>query len=237
MYHLFLGNRTAAAPAIIETPTVQRRGAMYPGGWIPEKLYSPPRKKLKKRALKQLKELYEEAHETIPEDLQVSLVPPEVLFRARAVATLPPIAAVDFEKLARSLETIKVLIAAVEAQRDRAKRRKRDEATILSLLAEMLSAPERQGEEVEVVHNEPEDVPAAVYQQSDSSEYKEPDAVDWTTFKVERAPRLKRNVTFLRNEQGRVVSMVVDDGNGKKRRAVIHRGPMGEIINAEIEDV
>jgi hypothetical protein len=126
---------------VTPTPTPaagRRRKAMYPGGWIPEKLYQPPRKKLKKRALKQLKKLYEEARETIPEDLQVSLVPPGVLFRARAVATLPPVAAVDFDKLARSLETIKVLIAAVEAQRERTKRRRREEETLLALLAELL---------------------------------------------------------------------------------------------------
>ena len=124
---------------------------MYPGGWVPDQLYQPPKqKKLKKRALKKLKELYDEAREIIPETLQAGLVPAAVLVSARASVSLPPPSQIDFEALARSLETIRVLIAAVEAQRaadaeaeraerEKIKRRRREEETLIFLLTELLS--------------------------------------------------------------------------------------------------
>lgn len=110
---------------------------MYPGGWVPDRLYTPPRKKLKKRALAQLKRLYEEAREIIPETLQVGLVPPGIALRSRAALSLPPPDEIDFEALSRSLETIRVLIAAVQEQQ-RIKRRRREEEALLTLLAEIL---------------------------------------------------------------------------------------------------
>jgi hypothetical protein len=111
---------------------------MYPGGWIPERLYTPPRKKLKKRALKRLKELYEEAREIVPQSLQAGLLPAHVTADARARLTLPAPADIDFESLARSLETIRVLIAAVEAQREKIKRRRREEEEFLAMIVELL---------------------------------------------------------------------------------------------------
>lgn len=120
----------------------KHRKAMYPGGWIPERLYTPPRKKLKKKALAELKELYEDARVSIPEALQVGLVPPEILLRPRASIALPPVAEVDFEALARSLETIRVLIAAVDAARkaeeEKRKRRRAEEEKLLIMLMEIL---------------------------------------------------------------------------------------------------
>ena len=125
----------------------RRRKAMYPGGWVPERLHSPPRRKLKEGAVKALKELYEEARETIPEPLQVGLIPADVLIRARATITLPPPDGVDFEKLARSLDAIRVLIAALEAAKaetlkaeadERTKKRRREEEALIIALMELL---------------------------------------------------------------------------------------------------
>lgn len=118
---------------------------MYPGGWTPDRLYTPPRKKLKKRALAQLKRLYEEAREVIPGPLQVGLVPASVTLRARAPVSLPPASEIDFDALSRSLETIRVIVAAIQDQQriaaeeqERIKRRRREEETLLTLLAELL---------------------------------------------------------------------------------------------------
>ena len=115
---------------------------MYPGGWIPERLYTPPRKKLRKKALAELKELYEEARETIPEQLQAGIIPAEVVLERRAPRVLPTPVHIDFQALARSLETIRVLIAAVDAARksedEKRKRRRAEEEKLLIMLMELL---------------------------------------------------------------------------------------------------
>lgn len=137
-YLLFFGDH---APE----PIPPKRGkAMYPGGWVPERLYSPPRRKIKQSAVKALKELYEEAREEIPEQLQVGLIPSDVHVRARAQNALPPPAMVDFEALARNLEAIRILVAALNQARERARqeaatieRRRKEEDLIIQLLAEL----------------------------------------------------------------------------------------------------
>ena len=117
---------------------------MYPGGWLPDRLYQPPRRKLKKSALKALKELYEEVRSEIPTELQRGLIPPEVLFRSRAVTRLPPAEQINFDALARSFETIRILIAALEAQREEERieeqkrlRRRREEEIVMHMLMEI----------------------------------------------------------------------------------------------------
>ena len=139
----------ATGGAAVVTPSpAKRRKAMYPGGWIPDQLYQP-QKKLKKRALTKLRKLYEEARDHIPEPLQAQLIPPQMVIDGRAHTRLPPIADVDFTALAQSLETIRVLIAAVEAarryeaemirvQEEKTRRRRREEEILLSLLVEIL---------------------------------------------------------------------------------------------------
>ena len=113
---------------------------MYPGGWIPAKLYAPPRRKISKAKLKALKELYEEAREVIPEPQQVGLVAPAIVRGGRAVRVLPPPASIDFEVLARSIETIRVLVAAVEAAiaEEKRKKRQREENALMMILMEIL---------------------------------------------------------------------------------------------------
>ena len=131
----------AVAGADAEPPR-KRRKAMYPGGWVPEKLYLPPRRKIKPSTVKALKELYDEVRESVPERLQTGIVPAEVLWRARPVQALPPPADVNFEALARSLETIRVFVAVLEdarkaeamAEATRTRRRKEEDALIQMLM-------------------------------------------------------------------------------------------------------
>ena len=145
---LALGEIPAAASSASSSSSdaeSSRRGhkAMYPGGWIPQNLFIPPRKKIKQSTVKALKELYEEAREEIPEQLQTGLISPDLLVRARATSTLPPPAMVDFEKLARSLETIRVLVAALNEARKRAKaeadkvRRHKEEQFLIQMLEDL----------------------------------------------------------------------------------------------------
>lgn len=135
----------AAAPAVgAETPAAKKRGATYPGGWVPERLYLPPRRKIKPSTVKALKELYEQVRESVPEPIQTGLIPAQVLWRARPVQTLPPSTDVDFQALARSLETIRVLVAVLEdarkaeamAEATRIRRRKEEEL-IIQLIQEL----------------------------------------------------------------------------------------------------
>lgn len=123
-------------PAVVAT--VVKRGAPRTGGWNTERLYLPPGKWTKKRktqAINAVKRLYEEARREIPEEFQRGLLPDAVLSTGRTVYVLPSPAQIDFAALAQSLETIRVLIAALEAQR---KRRRREEEALLMLLAELL---------------------------------------------------------------------------------------------------
>ena len=124
----------------------RRRKAMYPGGWVPENLHSPPRRKLKQKAVEALKELYEEARETIPDDLQHGLLPPDV-FLGRIAIGLPAHTEINFDALARSLKTIRVLVAAIEAQaqarkaqaaEEATRKRRSEEEALIMILMEML---------------------------------------------------------------------------------------------------
>jgi hypothetical protein len=110
---------------------------MYPGGWLPDRLYAPPRRKITKAKLRALKELYEEARDVIPESLQTGLIPAHIRL-GRATNALPPPSQVDFDALARSLDTIRVLIAAVQAAEEKRKKREREEETLIALLMEIL---------------------------------------------------------------------------------------------------
>ncbi len=126
---------TGSPPVVVVTPSaVVRRGAPRTA----ERLYLPPgkyTKKRKQRAVEAVKELYEEAKREIPKPLQHSLIPSELLLRQRnQTALLPPISAIDFEALAGSLDTIQVLVAAIDAQR----RRRKEEETLLMLLMDVL---------------------------------------------------------------------------------------------------
>lgn len=115
--------------------------SMYPGGWVPTNLHVPPRQKIKQSTLKALKELYDEARDEIPGQLQIGLISPDILIRSRAVSTLPPPGMVDFEKLARNIETIRVLVAALDQARKRADeeanavRRRKEAAWLVQFLA------------------------------------------------------------------------------------------------------
>jgi hypothetical protein len=104
-----------------------RRGAAYPGGWVPDRLYTPPRKRVAEEVKAELRELYREALEIVPESEQIDLLPARFQIGTRA-ATLPPVAEVDFDKLSRSLRTIQNIVAAVSAARDRSAESARIEA-------------------------------------------------------------------------------------------------------------
>jgi hypothetical protein len=120
-------------PAASVAATIVRRHAPH----TTERLYLPPGKYTKKRtkeAISAVKRLYREARREIPKQLQVGLVP-EVFVRGHIPAHLPLPGAIDFESLAQSLDTIRVLIAALEAQR---KKRRQEEEAFVMLLMDLL---------------------------------------------------------------------------------------------------
>lgn len=138
-----------AAIAAAAAEASRNRGAPRTGGWETERLYLPPGKWTrgqKKKALDAVRKLYKEAQDTIPEHLQVGLVPEIVLRARRSNAALPKAEDIDFGALAQSVEALRVLVAAVDAAREqkrladeaRTKKRRRDEEAFLMLLGEYL---------------------------------------------------------------------------------------------------
>lgn len=130
------GDAFAAAP---EAPSIVPRGAPRTGGWNPQRFYLPPvaTKKRKQKVIKAVRELYEEARETIPKPLQAGPLPAAFTRGGRGVSALPSMSRVDFEALSRSLETIQLLAAAIEEQRAIQRRRRKEEETLLMLLMDM----------------------------------------------------------------------------------------------------
>lgn len=129
--HTFAPLGGASTPADAFTA---RRGAPHIAWTSEERLYLPPgrwTKKRKTRAIKALKELYKDARGTIPEQQQIGLLPAAFTKGARAVSALPPMRQVDFEALAQSIETIRVLIAALEQAQGK---RRREEAEALIMI-------------------------------------------------------------------------------------------------------
>ena len=137
---------------IAADPGWQRRGGPrkpkpYPLSWPPTEWAVPPTIKADEDddqfiSVEDAEALYEEAIEHVPERLQAGLVPAEVVRGSRAVLALPPSRDIDFQAFARSLETIRVLVAAVEAARiaeadairafeEKTRKRRREEETLL----------------------------------------------------------------------------------------------------------
>jgi hypothetical protein len=104
----------------------------------PERYYLPPGKYTKKRkaeAVREVKKLYQEARKAIPKPLQAGLISEGITRDSRARSVLPPASEIDFEALTQSLETIRVLLASLEATK---RRRRKEEAQFLILLMELL---------------------------------------------------------------------------------------------------
>ena len=120
------------------TPTVTVEEFRKHGAGRPERLYSPPHR-VAKRDKDDLRKVYEQAREVIPEKLQAGLAPVRYQTEAHTVSVMPPVSAIDFARFSEDLRAVQVLIAAYEAAldaRERLRRRRADEERFILTIAE-----------------------------------------------------------------------------------------------------
>lgn len=143
-----LGNGASPPTTPVTTDDYRKHGASRRSNWPPARFYLPPGWKEKKAlpTVEQVKALYVEAREEIPEKAQEGLLPVEFRIRAKAVKRLPAPSSVDFEALRRNVETLQGIVtalakydadfAAEQAEMAELTRRKRldEEAFIMILL-------------------------------------------------------------------------------------------------------
>lgn len=182
-----------ATPAVADAPAFVRRGAPRV-----DRYYLPPGKYTKQRkqkAVDAVETLYAEAREIIPHHLQTGLIPPAITLRARASVALPPPAAIDFEALAGSLETIRVLLAAIKSQRDaqhaaieaKRQRRIREERAVGALMVSVLDQLDIEDARIAEAWRKPLPKPPA--------------------------KKKRRVLRVLRNEKGEVVGLYSGEGD------------------------
>jgi len=135
----------AAVAATASSAAIRAHGGPFhgKGDFARERTYAPPHTVVKPKPefVRQARQLYTEAKRVIPKNLQIGLVPIEMMLKGRTTLHLPRPSQIDFEKLALDLQTQRLLVSAIQtqmalAEETKRQKRRRDEEAIIRFLLE-----------------------------------------------------------------------------------------------------